>query len=62
MVYAGGPVPKLDTVMRDGPNGPVFIDAEAQLARYRTLFRRVEASSLEPGRSRDLILRMAKEL
>jgi hypothetical protein len=40
----------------------VFIDAEAQLARYRTLFRRVEASSLEPGRSRDLILRMAKEL
>ncbi|MDW4909632.1 DUF5753 domain-containing protein [Streptomyces sp. ADMS] len=62
MVYAGGPVPKLDTVVRDGPNGPVFIDAEAQLSRYRTLFRRVEAVSLEPGRSRDFIHRLAKEL
>ncbi|ALO95832.1 DNA-binding protein [Streptomyces hygroscopicus subsp. limoneus] len=62
MVYAGGPVPRLDTVVRDGPGGPVFIDAEAQLSRYRTLFRRVEAASLDPGRSRDLIHRLAKEL
>ncbi|MFF4490980.1 helix-turn-helix domain-containing protein [Streptomyces sp. NPDC001544] len=62
MVYAGGPVPKLDTVVRDGPHGPVFIDAEAQLVRYRTLFRRVEAASFEPERSRDLIFRMMKEL
>ncbi|MFJ9564322.1 helix-turn-helix domain-containing protein [Streptomyces fuscichromogenes] len=62
MVYAGGTVPQLDTVVRDGPNGPVFVDAEAQLARYRTLFRRVEAVSLESDRSRDLIRRVAKEL
>jgi len=62
MVYAGGPVPKLDTVVRDGPNGPVFIDAEAQLNRYRTLFRRVEAVSLDPSRSRDFIHRLSKEL
>ncbi|MFF8906851.1 helix-turn-helix domain-containing protein [Streptomyces olivaceoviridis] len=62
MVYAGGPVPRLDTVVRDGPSGPVFIDAEAQLSRYRTLFRRVEAASLDPGRSRDFIHRLAKEL
>ena len=62
MVYAGGPVPKLDTVVRDGPNGPVFIDAEAQLNRYRTLFRRVEAASLDPSRSRDFIHRLSKEL
>ncbi|MEU6771153.1 helix-turn-helix transcriptional regulator [Streptomyces sp. NPDC046759] len=62
MVYAGGPVPKLDTVVRDGPNGPVYIDAEAQLSRYRTLFRRVEAVSLEPQGSRDFIHRLAKEL
>ncbi|WP_316775342.1 helix-turn-helix domain-containing protein [Streptomyces sasae] len=62
MVYAGGPVPKLDTVVRDGPNGPVFIDAEAQLARYRTLFHRVEAVSLDPSRSRDFIHGLAKEL
>ncbi|MEV5796812.1 helix-turn-helix domain-containing protein [Streptomyces collinus] len=62
MVYAGGPVPKLDTVVRDGPGGPVLIDAEAQLNRYRTLFRRVEAASLDPDRSRDFIHRLAKEL
>jgi transcriptional regulator with XRE-family HTH domain len=62
MVYAGGAVPQLDTVVRDGPNGPVFIDSEAQLNRYRTLFRRVEAVSLEPERSRDFIHRLAKEL
>ncbi|MDQ0583040.1 hypothetical protein QF030_005218 [Streptomyces rishiriensis] len=62
MVYAGGPVSKLDTVVRDGPNGPVFIDTEAQLSRYRTLFRRVEAVSLEPERSRAFIHRLAKEL
>ncbi|MFF8592459.1 helix-turn-helix domain-containing protein [Streptomyces sp. NPDC015220] len=62
MVYAGGSVPKLDTVVRDGPHGTVFIDAEAQLGVFRTLFRRVEAASLEPERSRDFIHRLAKEL
>lgn len=62
MVYAGGQVPRLDTVVRDGPNGPVFIDAETQLSRYRTLFRRVESASLEPRRSRDFIRGLAKEL
>ncbi|MFG2514348.1 helix-turn-helix domain-containing protein [Streptomyces sp. NPDC048584] len=62
MVYAGSVVPELDTVVRDGPNGPVFIDAEAQLNRYRTLFRRVEAVSLDPERSRDFIQGLTKEL
>lgn len=62
MVYAGGPVPKLDTVVRDGPHGVLFIDSEAQLGVFRTLFRRVEGASLDPARSRDLIHRLAKEL
>jgi transcriptional regulator with XRE-family HTH domain len=62
MVYAGGAVPKLDTVVRDGPHGALFIDSEAQLAVFRTLFRRVVAASLDPVRSRDLIHRLAKEL
>ncbi|WBO64066.1 helix-turn-helix transcriptional regulator [Streptomyces camelliae] len=62
MVYAGGPVPELDTVVRDGPGGPVYIDTEAQLNRYRTRFRRVEAASLAPDRSRDFIHRLSKEL
>ncbi|GGT04056.1 DUF5753 domain-containing protein [Streptomyces griseoviridis] len=62
MVYAGGAVPKLDTVVRDGPNGASFVDSEAQLAAFRTLFHKVEAVSLDPERSRDFIHRLAKEL
>ncbi len=62
MVYAGGAVPKLDTVVRDAPHGAVFIDSEAQLGVFRTHFRRVEGVALDPERSRDLIHRLAKEL
>ncbi|WP_406442560.1 helix-turn-helix transcriptional regulator [Streptomyces sp. NBC_01613] len=62
MSYAGGAVPKLDTVVRDAPQGAAFIDSEAQLGAFRTLFRKVEGASLEPGRSRDLIHRLTKEL
>jgi transcriptional regulator with XRE-family HTH domain len=62
MVYAGGPVPRLDTVVRDGPHGSLFIDSEAQLGVFRTLFHRVEGASLDPARSRDLIHGLAKKL
>ncbi|MFE6482013.1 helix-turn-helix domain-containing protein [Streptomyces sp. NPDC057757] len=62
MTYAGGPVAKLDTVVRDAPQGAAFIDSEAQLHAFRTLFRKVEADSLDPARSRDFIHRLAKEL
>ncbi|GAA1413859.1 hypothetical protein GCM10009601_00520 [Streptomyces thermospinosisporus] len=62
MTYADGPVQKLDTVVRDGPHGASFIDAEAQLGSYREPFRRVKATSLDPQRSRDFIHRLTKEL
>ncbi|MFD3515373.1 helix-turn-helix domain-containing protein [Streptomyces sp. NPDC058657] len=62
MVYAGGALPRLDTVVRDAPNGTVFFDAEAQLAHYRTLFRKVEGASLDPDKSRGFIHQIAKEL
>ena len=62
MTYAGGLVPKLDTVVRDAPHGAAFIDSEAQLGAFRTLFRKVETASLDPERSRDFIHRLAKEL
>jgi transcriptional regulator with XRE-family HTH domain len=62
MVYAGGTVPRLDTVVRDGPHGSLFIDSEAQLGVFRTLFHRVEAAALAPELSRDLIHRLTKEL
>jgi transcriptional regulator with XRE-family HTH domain len=62
MTYAGGPVPKLDTVVRDAPHGSVFIDSEAQLSAYRTRFRKVEAVSLDSVHSRDFIHKLTKEL
>lgn len=62
MMYAGGAVPKLDTAVRDAPQGAAFIDSEAQLGAFRTLFRKVEAASLDPERSRDVIHRLTKEL
>nr|WSY54769.1 helix-turn-helix domain-containing protein [Streptomyces sp. NBC_00886] len=62
MTYAGGPLPKLDTVVRDAPHGSVLIDSEAQLNTYRTSFRKVEAASLEPEPSREFIHKLAKEL
>ncbi|MFI6404434.1 helix-turn-helix domain-containing protein [Streptomyces sp. NPDC050548] len=62
MMLAGGAVARLDTVVRDGPHGAAFIDSEAQLGVFRTLFRKVETVSLDPERSRDLIHRLAKEL
>lgn len=62
MTYVGGPVPKLDTVVRDVPHGSALIDSEAQLSVFRTRFRKVEAVALDPDRSRDFIHRMAKEV
>lgn len=62
MSYFGGPLPELDTVVRDVPHGSAFIDSEAQLTAFRTRFRTVEAVSLDPERSRDFINRLAKEL
>ncbi|MFF7528504.1 helix-turn-helix domain-containing protein [Streptomyces bobili] len=62
MMLAGGPVPKLDTAARDAAHGTVFIHSEAKLGALRTLFRKVEAASLDPDRSRDFIHRVAKEL
>ncbi|MFF8730397.1 Scr1 family TA system antitoxin-like transcriptional regulator [Streptomyces sp. NPDC015171] len=62
MTYMGGPLPALDTVLRDAPHGTVYVDAEAQLDTYRTRFRKVEGMSLEPEPSRDFIRRLAQEL
>ncbi|MFK0157426.1 helix-turn-helix domain-containing protein [Streptomyces sp. NPDC090499] len=62
MLYAGGAVSKLDTVVRDGPNGAAYIDADDRLCALRTLLRKLEAASLNPDRSRDLINSVAKEL
>jgi hypothetical protein len=62
MMYIGGPVPRLDTGLRDTPGGTMFVDAEAQLAQLRALFRTVETATLDPSASRDFIHQLTKEL
>ncbi|MFD9189563.1 DUF5753 domain-containing protein [Streptomyces phaeochromogenes] len=62
MTYVGGPVSKLDTVVRDVPHGSAFTDSEAMLSVFRTRFHKIEEVALSPDRSRDFIHRLAKEL
>ncbi|WP_308115080.1 DUF5753 domain-containing protein [Streptomyces thermodiastaticus] len=62
MVYLGGAVSRLDTVVRDAPHGTAFVDSEAQLEHFRKLFNRVRAESLSPERSRDLIYQLSEDL
>ncbi|MFE4682281.1 DUF5753 domain-containing protein [Streptomyces sp. NPDC056721] len=60
LTYAGGPVPQLDTVLMDTPHGGAFLDAEAQLARYREVFSKVEEAALEVIESRQFIERVVR--
>ncbi|MFI6007947.1 helix-turn-helix domain-containing protein [Streptomyces sp. NPDC051243] len=60
--YAHGPVPQLDTVQLDQSHGSAFLDAEAQLHKYRTLFERIERVALSPDKTRELIHNVMREL
>lgn len=62
MVYLDGPVPQLDTGIRDAPTGVGHVDEAAQLKRLRVLYQTVKKPSLDPNESRDFIHRLAKEL
>ncbi|MDQ0776024.1 transcriptional regulator with XRE-family HTH domain [Streptomyces aurantiacus] len=62
MQYVGGPVPQLDTVQLDSTHGAVFIDAPAQLHRYRARWERVASAAAEQDASLDLIRRITQEL
>ncbi|MER7024464.1 MULTISPECIES: helix-turn-helix domain-containing protein [Streptomyces] len=61
-MYASGIVPQLDTVHIDTPFGGRFLDAAADLDRYRTLFSLAEQAALTPEESRRFIHHAAKEL
>lgn len=62
MLYAEGPVPALDTVQLDSAGGPLFVDAESELARYRSHLNWMHQSALDPTRSRDFVHRIACDL
>lgn len=59
--YAAGPVPQLDTVQLDTHHGGCeFLDAEAQLSKYRTLLDRMETCALAPTESRHFIEQLTR--
>ncbi|MFC8271747.1 helix-turn-helix domain-containing protein [Streptomyces sp. NPDC057271] len=60
--YVSGAVPKLDTVQVDTHFGCEFLDAEAQLIKFRTVLDRLEASALKPAESREFVHRLAREM
>lgn len=62
VLYASGPVPQLDTVQIDSAFGGRFLDAEADLKKYRTLLDIAEQASLDPEPSRQIIHHIAREL
>jgi transcriptional regulator with XRE-family HTH domain len=60
--YLYGTVPQLDTAQLDQFHGPVLLDADALLTKYRNLLDIVEATALSPEKSRDLIHAIAQNL
>lgn len=62
ITYLAGRVPQLDTVVLDSDHGCDFLDAEAQLARYRSVLDGMENCALSPAKSREFIGKIAKNL
>ncbi len=62
LVYADGPVSQLDTVLADYQHGGVFLDAEAQLNRYRDVLHKMEDAALGVVESRDFIHRLVQQM
>jgi hypothetical protein len=62
ILYAQASVLRLDTVHIDALPDAVWLDAEAQLAKYRALLTKVSRSALSIPASRDFIHRLAQEL
>ncbi|TPQ21734.1 helix-turn-helix domain-containing protein [Streptomyces sporangiiformans] len=62
VVYASGPVPQLDTVLVDTKHGGAYLDAEAQLIRYRAMLRTIEEAALGAVESRDFLHHLLKQM
>lgn len=61
--YIKGPVPQLDTVQLDTHHGGCgFLDAEAQLSKYRSVLDQMEPCALDPAESRDFIHRLIRDI
>ncbi|MFI6724978.1 Scr1 family TA system antitoxin-like transcriptional regulator [Streptomyces sp. R-74717] len=54
--------PDRSTTSAGQSHGPVHLDAEAQLEKYRVLLGRMEATALDRDKSRDFIHNIARDL
>lgn len=61
VLYASGFVPQLDTVQVDGALGGCYVNADAELRKYRNLLDVAESASLGTEESRQLIHHNAPE-
>lgn len=60
--YLTGTVPQLDTVQLDTHHGGCgFLDAEAQLTKYRAVLDHMTSCALDPAESRDFIHSLIRE-
>lgn len=62
LLYAGGVAPQLDTVQIDSVFGGRFLDADADLMRYRNFLDIAEKASLNAEKSRQFIHSIAQEM
>ncbi|MFG3055055.1 DUF5753 domain-containing protein [Kitasatospora sp. NPDC048239] len=60
--YMNGLVPRLDTVLYDSVEGPVFLHAAEHLDKYRAIMEQMTERSLSVESSRDLIAKIKKEM
>ncbi|MBV2154117.1 DUF5753 domain-containing protein [Kitasatospora sp. SUK 42] len=62
LIYAKGPVPRLDTVQYDSVDGPIFLHTAEHLKTYRNIIERMTDRSLSVEGTRDLIAKIKKEI
>ncbi|MFJ6383796.1 helix-turn-helix domain-containing protein [Kitasatospora sp. NPDC092039] len=62
VMYARGPVPRLDTVQLDSIGTPTFLTDVNQLKNYQDVIAAMRDRALGPAESRDLIFRIVKTL
>ncbi|MFB7088610.1 helix-turn-helix domain-containing protein [Streptomyces sp. NPDC056296] len=61
--YIEGAVPQLDTVQLDTHHGGCgFLDAEAQLGKYRAVLDHMESCALDTAESRDFIQELTQDM
>ncbi|GHF44543.1 transcriptional regulator [Streptomyces mashuensis] len=61
MQYFAGDVPQLDTVQIDEVHDSLFLDAETELERYRTVLRTADRLALDAEASREFVLQILSE-